>query len=210
MTGRSAVDYQRSLHARLEVGRLCITRSESLDGSTTTNNEQLKWNRLVACHHYFGFTPAWFFNSPQNSEANCFAPFAASPAFSPAYSITGENRTPTTLAPSLIPRTPLTATLAVLRIAVELATLSVIQRFNNCPRALPRKDIRTTIENWRMEKCQKERVFWSGHKLNGSERGMKSRKGIEECGWIVCTARCPKSQLLSLIPVWSVFHDIRV
>ena len=37
--------------------------------------------------------------------------------------------------------TPFTATLAVWRIAEELATLSVIHLFRNWPRALPKKDI---------------------------------------------------------------------
>ena len=137
-------------------------------------NHEYEWNnkqgtakmkrKQEACRHHFGFTPAWFFSSPQNSEANCLAPFAASPAFSPAYTITAFYSARTTLAPSLMPRTPLTATLAVLRIALELATLSVIQRFSNCPRALPRKDMRGATENGRMESWQKEGVFWSGQK----------------------------------------------
>lgn len=145
-------------------------------------NHEYEWNnkqgtakmkrKQEACRHHFGFTPAWFFNSPQNSEANCLAPFAASPAFSPAYTITAFYSARTTLAPSLMPRTPLTATLAVLRIALELATLSVIQRFSNCPRALPRKDMRGATENGRMESWQKEGVFWSGQEKGGWEWGM--------------------------------------
>lgn len=48
-------------------------------------NKVIKIAHITGITYAFGFTPAWFFNSPQNSLANFLAPSAAAPAFSPAY-----------------------------------------------------------------------------------------------------------------------------